>query len=267
MAIKTFTIQKTSQMYMNKSPPAYSVPPPVDYYSTASGLPPPLVDYHPPTEQSCPFPPLDPSPYPGTSGAEMPSMSPLPPSSLSRYVSPLSTQFGCSTSDDFPSFSSGYDDDSSKILEDESDDSTHPRSPIKPRNSTKTNGKGSKSKTAVLNEKIYPITEVFNPQFLEDQRKKSVSRANFATILVRNFFSREVRISSNVAGKRGKKQLNTDMLAAIKVATFRMWPLSSTENEKSAWKQCCKSIDGSGRQLYRARNPAQNEKPKETECE
>ena len=142
MAIKTFRIQKTSQMCMSKYPPSYSVPPQVDYYSTASSLPPPLVDYHLPTEQSCPFPPLDSSPYIRTSGAEMSLMSPLAPSSLS----PSSTQFGCSTSDDFSSFSSGYDDDSSKILEDKSDDSTHPWSPIKPRNSAKTNGKGSKSK-------------------------------------------------------------------------------------------------------------------------
>ena len=200
-------------------------------------------------------------------------MNPLSPSSLPRHFSPPLTQFGCldrdfstsltqfgsSASDDFPSFSSSCDDDSSKLLEDDSDDSTHPRSPIKPKNSIKKNEGGSKSKKAPLDERVYPITEVFNPLFLEEQRKKSVSRANFATILVRNFFTRETRISSNVGGKRGKKQLNKDMLAAIKVATFRMWPLSSAEHEKSAWKQCCKAIDGSGRQLYRARNA-----PKET---
>ena len=50
--------------------------------------------------------------------------------------------------------------------------STHPRSPIKPKSSTKTNGGGSKSKKAALHEKVYPITEVFNPLFLEEQRKK-----------------------------------------------------------------------------------------------
>ena len=70
-----------------------------------------------------------------------------------------------------------------------------------------------------------------------------------------------------MAGKHGKKQLNTDILAPIKVATFGIWPLGATENEKSAWKQHCESIDGSGHQLYQARNPAQNENPKETECE
>ena len=50
------------------------------------------------------------------------------------------------------------------------------------------------------------------------------------------------------------------MMAAIKVATFRMWPLSCAEDEKSAWKKCTKLIDGSGRQLYRAKNP---EKPEQ----
>ena len=275
MAVKTFKIQQTShaQMYMSKSPPACSVPPPVDYYSTPSGLPPPPVEYHLPTEQACTYSPLDSSPYLVTSGAEKSPMNSLSPSSLPRHFSPPLTQFECldrdfsppltqfgsSASDNFPSFSSSYDDDSSKLLEDDSDDSTHPRPPIKPKSSIKTNRGGSKSKKAALDEKVYPITEVFNPLFLEEQRKKSVSRANFATILVRNFFTREARISSNVGGKRGKKQLNKDMLAAIKVVTFRMWPLSSAENEKSAWKQYRKAIDGSGRQLYHARNA-----PKET---
>ena len=45
------------------------------------------------------------------------------------------------------------------------------------------------------------------------------------------------------------------MMTAIKVATFRMWHLSCAEDEKSAWKKCTKMIDGSGYQLYRAKNP------------
>ena len=55
------------------------------------------------------------------------------------------------------------------------------------------------------------------------------------TVLVRNIFTREVRISSNVAGKQGKNQFNRDMLAAIKVETFKMYLFSSLENEKTAW--------------------------------
>ena len=50
------------------------------------------------------------------------------------------------------------------------------------------------------------------------------------------------------------------MMAAIKVATFRMWPLSCAKDEKSAWKKCTKLIDGSDCQLYRAKNP---EKPEQ----
>ena len=83
------------------------------------------------------------------------------------------------------------------------------------------------------------------------------------TILVRNFFTKEVRISSNVAGKQGKNQFNRDMMAAIKVATFKMYPLSSTEDEKTAWGQCTKAINGAGRQLYRTKNPTKNHDTKE----
>jgi len=52
---------------------------------------------------------------------------------------------------------------------------------------------------------------------------------NFTVIIL---YIVETRIASNVGGKRGKQKLNIDMMAAIKVATFRMYPLSSSEDEK-----------------------------------
>lgn len=50
-------------------------------------------------------------------------------------------------------------------------------------------------------------------------------------------------------------ELNTEIMAAIKVATFRMWPLTISEDEKTAWKICTKAIDEAGRWLYRSRSP------------
>ena len=55
-------------------------------------------------------------------------------------------------------------------------------------------------------------------------------------------------MTSNVSGK-GKNQLDKDMVSAIKVASFRMWLLKSTENEAAAWRECVKAIDEGGRRL------------------
>ena len=69
-----------------------------------------------------------------------------------------------------------------------------------------------------------------------------VSRPNFSLNLVSKFFSEEVRMISNVSGKL-KNQLDTGMVSAIKVASFRMWPLKITENDATAWRECVKAID------------------------
>ena len=98
---------------------------------------------------------------------------------------------------------------------------------------------------------IYPITKVFNNVFLSDCLAESVSRPNFSLILVTKFFTEEVRLMSNVSGQCGKNQLDKDIISAIKVASFRMWPLKSTENESAAWRQCVKAIDEGGRHLRR----------------
>ena len=54
-------------------------------------------------------------------------------------------------------------------------------------------------------------------------------------------------MSSNVNGQRGKNKLDPDIVSAIRVASLRMWPLKSTENEHIAWQQCVKAIDEYGR--------------------
>lgn len=58
-------------------------------------------------------------------------------------------------------------------------------------------------------------------------------------------------MTSNVSGTRGKMQLNKEIMAAIKVATFKMWPCTPSENEVTAWQLCVKAVDAAGRQLYR----------------
>ena len=86
--------------------------------------------------------------------------------------------------------------------------------------------------------------------FLSECLAESVSRPSFSLNLVTKFFTEEVRLTSNVSG-RDKNQLDKDMIAAIKVASFTMWPLKSSENEVKAWRDCVKAIDEGGRCLRR----------------
>lgn len=58
-------------------------------------------------------------------------------------------------------------------------------------------------------------------------------------------------MTSNVSGSRGKNKLDKDIVAAVKVASFKMWPLKAAENENVAWAKCVKSIDEMGRRLNR----------------
>ena len=126
------------------------------------------------------------------------------------------------------------------------------RLPLKPCQSHQISfeGPNKKQKKKGKDKRIYPITEVFNNVFLSDCLAESVSRPNFSLNLVTKFFKEEVRLTSNVSGRR-KNQLDTDMISAIKVASFRMWPLKSNENKDTAWRDCVKAIDEGGRRLRR----------------
>ena len=99
------------------------------------------------------------------------------------------------------SFSSNHDednmeDDAVEVTSSDEDSGINlivSRSPLKQNNNK---GRSFKKKSGEkqrqkINEKIYPITEVFNPLFLDEKKKESSSRPNFATILVQNFFKRE----------------------------------------------------------------------------
>ena len=94
-----------------------------------------------------------------------------------------------------------------------------PLQPIGHQSSSESGPKKTKAQKKEDERIIYPITEVFNNKFLS---KCSVSRPNFALTLITMFFTEEVRLVSNVLGRRVKKQLDKDVISAIKVASFQM---------------------------------------------
>ena len=109
-----------------------------------------------------------------------------------------------------------------KVNDDKNPDDVVIRVPLKEYNSTETSIGGSPKEP----DKIYPINEVFNTTFLGQVQAKSNSRPNFTTLLIKSFFKPVIRMTSNVSGTRGKRPLDKQLMAAIKVATFKMWPCS-----------------------------------------
>ena len=101
--------------------------------------------------------------------------------------------------------SSIWDEDVSSDDSSDSDAESSAESPLKQRNiSTVRRKRQPKEKKPEI---IYPITKLFSPLFLE-KRKESVSRPNLVTILVKNSFKKEGRMTSNVNGKQGKNNIN-----------------------------------------------------------
>ena len=80
---------------------------------------------------------------------------------------------------------------------------------------------------------------------------KSCSRKNFSSLLVKELFSEEVRKSSNVSGKLGKKQLDPNIIEYVKVTTFERWPLAQAEKMEKEWQECKAAIDEYNRRLNR----------------
>ena len=64
-------------------------------------------------------------------------------------------------------------------------------------------------------------------------RRTSISRKNFASLLVRQIFTNEERSTSNVSG-RNKTKLDPTRIAYVKQKTFEMWPLKQGEDMKRA---------------------------------
>ena len=80
-------------------------------------------------------------------------------------------------------------------------------------------------------------------------RNQSSSRRDFAKNVVIATFTEEERLTSNVNGKAGKKQLSPNRMEAVREAVFRVYPLDAREKEKDVWPDCIRAIDEAGRKL------------------
>ena len=89
-----------------------------------------------------------------------------------------------------------------------------------------------------------------NNSYLESIKLQSSSIKNFAAKLNCEVFSREERIKSNVAGTHGKEKLDVNKIAAIKEATFTVYP-TDIRHQVAVWRDCIKAIDEINRRIYR----------------
>ena len=69
--------------------------------------------------------------------------------------------------------------------------------------------------------------------------------------MARKLYTTEEHKSSNVRGKLGNKQLDSQRMAAIQESVFKIYPLGVGEKENVAWHQCIKAIDESCHRLNR----------------
>ena len=80
-------------------------------------------------------------------------------------------------------------------------------------------------------------------------RIQSSSRRNFAKNIAVLAFSKQERMSSNVQGVLGKKQLSPNRIERIKQIVFNLFPLDTGEGYEKAWSNCRKAIDENSRKL------------------
>ena len=91
----------------------------------------------------------------------------------------------------------------------------------------------------------FVIPDTIISQAMQDSKH----RANFASQLVRRLFPASVLKSSNVAGRRGKRRLDPQILGAVQQLVFRRFALQIGEDGPSAWRNCVKAIDAYSRNL------------------
>lgn len=90
--------------------------------------------------------------------------------------------------------------------------------------------------------------ELIPPDRLTQIFVKSCSRPNFATNLVRELFTKEVRKRSNVAGKK-KDKLDAAKMEYVKSTVFKYHPCTQMDKMPEVWKECIRLIDESNRRL------------------
>lgn len=104
-------------------------------------------------------------------------------------------------------------------------------------------------------------SKAITSELLYNLRMRSCSRANFSVNLVREIFSITERKESNVKGIKGKKKLNELKLQQVKSNAFSLYPLTSGEQQHTAWRLCERAIDESCRRLNRRERPDNNQVP------
>ena len=108
----------------------------------------------------------------------------------------------------------------------------------------------AKKSPSTSSEVLQSILLLKNDSFLQTIKLRSNSIANFSAKLNCEVFSKEERMKSNVAGTRGKEKLNSSKIAAIRDATFSMYP-TDVRQQHVVWKECIKAIDEMNRRLFR----------------
>jgi len=89
-----------------------------------------------------------------------------------------------------------------------------------------------------------PVTAVFQVPHEElfQLKNMSRSRANFAVNLLKRFFESSELQGKNIAGVRGKEQVNLAKVSEIKRIVNSFFP-STACGELSAWRECRKAMD------------------------
>jgi len=97
---------------------------------------------------------------------------------------------------------------------------------------------------------------ILRAELVRRLRKKSCSRRNFAAKLVEVLFDKDIRKTSNVAGKWGKRKLNPILIQYIKSLSFQHFPLEEGETQNTEWARCVVAIDEKNRRLNKgSRDP------------
>ena len=81
-------------------------------------------------------------------------------------------------------------------------------------------------------------------------RRRSASRKNFASLISRDIFTEQERLTCNVNGQ-GKPKLDEKRIAYVKKVTLQFWPLIHTENIEKEWAECVIAIDEANRRMKR----------------
>ena len=89
------------------------------------------------------------------------------------------------------------------------------------------------------------------PELLYVLKLRSCSRQNFCVHFIREMFSNDERRESNVKCKRGKKKLDEATMQMVKENAFNLYPLTSGEQQHTAWRLCERAIDESCHRLNR----------------